>query len=79
MLCLSETRTFLQSSSFWEASCALIDQLSSAFWLAEYHKHVKEMLRPLLYCEAVSWRDETNNKTHYKWGICCIQLLSCNP
>ncbi len=29
---------FLQSSSFWEARCALIGQLSSALWLAEYLK-----------------------------------------
>ncbi len=39
--------------------CALIGQLSSASWLAEYLKHVTEMLRPLPYCDAVS-RDETN-------------------
>ncbi len=50
---------FLQSSSFWEARCALIGQLSSALWLAEYLKHETEMLRPSLYCDAVSWRDET--------------------
>ncbi len=36
MLRLSETRRFLQSSSFWEARRALIGQLSSALWLAEY-------------------------------------------
>ncbi len=29
---------FLQSSSFWEARRALIGQLSSALWLAEYLK-----------------------------------------
>ncbi len=46
MLRLSETRRFLQSSSFWEAGCALIGQLSSALWLAEYLKRVTEMLRP---------------------------------
>ncbi len=33
---LYETRRFLQSSSFWEARRALIGQLSSALWLAEY-------------------------------------------
>ncbi len=59
MLCLSETRRFLQSSSFWETRRALIGQLSSALWLAEYLKHVTEMLRPLPYCDAVSRRDET--------------------
>ncbi len=59
MLCLSETRRFLQSSSFWEARCALISQLSSALWLAEYLKRVTEMLRPLPYCDAVSRHDET--------------------
>ncbi len=52
---LSETRRFLQSSSFWEARCALIGQLSSALWLAEYLKRVTEMLHPLPYCDAVSW------------------------
>ncbi len=46
MLHLSETRTFLQSSLFWEARGALIGQLSSALWLAEYLKRVMEMLRP---------------------------------
>ncbi len=60
MLRLSETR-FLQSSSFWEARCALIGQLSSALWLAEYLKRVTEMLCPLPYCDAVavSRRDDT--------------------
>ncbi len=67
MLRLSETRRFLQSSSFWEARRALIGQLSSALWLAEYLKRVTEMLRPSPYCDAMSrpfyslWsrRDET--------------------
>ncbi len=59
MLRLSETRRFLQSSSFWEARRALIGQLSSALWLAEYLKRMTEMLRPLPYCDAVSWRDDT--------------------
>ncbi len=59
MLHLSETRRLLQSSSFWEVRCALIGQLSSALWLAEYLKRVMEMLRPLPYCDAVSRRDET--------------------
>ncbi len=59
MLRLSETRRFLQSSSFWEARCALIGQLSSALWLAEYLKRVMEMLRPLPYCDGVSRHDET--------------------
>ncbi len=36
MLRLSEMRQLLQSLSFWEARCALIGQLSSALWLAEY-------------------------------------------
>ncbi len=43
---LSETRRFLQRSLFWEARRALIDQLSSALWLAEYLKRETEMLRP---------------------------------
>ncbi len=37
-----------------EAWCALIGQLSSALWLAEYLKCETEMLRPLPYCDAVS-------------------------
>ncbi len=49
MLCLSETRRFLQSSSFWEARRALIGQLSGALWLAEYLKRETEMLRPSPY------------------------------
>ncbi len=59
MLRLSETRLFLQSSSFWEARRALIGQLSSALWLAGYLKRGTEMLRPLPYCDAVSRRDDT--------------------
>ncbi len=59
MLRLSETCRFLQSSSFWEARCALIGQLSSALWLAEYLKREMEMLRPSPYCDAVSRCDET--------------------
>ncbi len=59
MLRLSETCRFLQSSSFWEARCALIGQLSSALWLAEYLNSVMEMLRPLPCCDAVSRCDET--------------------
>ncbi len=56
---LSETRRFLQSSSFWEMRRALIGQLSSALWLAEYLKCETEMLRPSPYCDAVSWLDDT--------------------
>ncbi len=59
MLLLSETRQFLQSSLFWEARCALIGQLSSALWLAEYLKRETKMLRPSPYCDALSRRDET--------------------
>ncbi len=60
MLHLSETRWFLQSSSFWEARCALmIGQLPSALWLAEYLKREMEMLRPLLYCDAEFQSDKT--------------------
>ncbi len=54
MLRLSETCQFVQSSPFWEARCALIDQLSGALWLAEYLKRVTEMLRALPCCDAVS-------------------------
>ncbi len=59
MLCLSETRWFLLHSSFWEARCALIGQLFSALWLAEYLKRETEMLCTLPYCNAVSRRDKT--------------------
>ncbi len=60
MLCLSETRRFLQSSSFLEARRALIGQLSSVLWLAEYLKRVTcNVLRPLPYCDAVSRHNET--------------------
>ncbi len=52
---LSETQRFLQSSSFWKAQCALIGQLSSTLWLAEYLKCVTEMIRPLPYLETHSF------------------------
>ncbi len=42
---LSETWSFLQSLSFWEARRALIGQLSSMLWLAKYLKRETEMLR----------------------------------
>ncbi len=51
--------SILQSSSFWEARRALIGQLSSALWLAEYLKRLMEMLRPSPYCDGVFRRDET--------------------
>ncbi len=56
---LSETCRFLQSSSFWKARCALIGQLSSALWLAEYLKHEMDMLHPSPHCDAVCRRDDT--------------------
>ncbi len=56
---LSETHRFLQSSLFWEARRALIGQLSSALWLAEYLKRETEMLRPSPCCDAVSRRNDT--------------------
>ncbi len=59
MLRLSETCRFLLSSSFWEARRALIGQLSSALWLAEYLKRETEMLRPSPYCDAVSCCNDT--------------------
>ncbi len=58
MFRLSEKRRFLQSSSFWEARRALIGQLSSGLWLAEYLKRETEMLRPLPYFDAVTRRDD---------------------
>ncbi len=53
MPCLSETRWFLQSSSFWKARRALIGLLSGVLWLAEYLKHEMEMLHPSPYSDAV--------------------------
>ncbi len=47
MFCLSETHQFLQKSSFWEASRALIGQLSGALWLTKYLKRETEMLHRL--------------------------------
>ncbi len=44
----------IQSSSFWKTRRALIGQLSSALWLAEYLKRETEMLHPLPYCDAVT-------------------------
>ncbi len=58
MLHLSETHRFLQSSSFWEARRALIGQLSSVLWLAEYQSW-DEMLRPLPHFDGVSRHDKT--------------------
>ncbi len=55
---LSEARRFVQSSSFWEARRALIGQLSSALWLAEYLKREMKTLRPSPYCDAVSRHNE---------------------
>ncbi len=55
---LSETHRFLQNSSFWEPRHALIGQLSSVLWLAEYLTRETEMLRPSPYCDVVSRRDE---------------------
>ncbi len=59
MLRLSETRRFLRSSSFWEARRAVIGQLSSALWLAEYFKRVTEMLRPLPCYDVMARHDDT--------------------
>ncbi len=70
MLHLSEIRWFLQNTSFWEARCALIGQLSSALWLAEYLKRETEMLP---CCDAVSQRDRLKQYNPLKIGICCIQ------
>ncbi len=71
---------FLKRIDFYKAYRS---EKRGVLWLASYPvrydwpkylKRVTEMLRPLPYCDAVSRRDETeNNKTHHKWGICCIQ------
>ncbi len=56
MLHLSETRRFLQSSSFWEARPALIGQLYSALWLAEIPQAQDGNVTPLtvLWCRIQS-------------------------
>ncbi len=59
MLHLSKMRRFFKRSSFWEERCALIGQLSSALWLAEYLKRETEIWRSLPYCDAVSRRNES--------------------
>ncbi len=51
--------TFLKRVDFYKVRHALICQLSSALWLAEYLKRVMEMLRLLPYYDAMSQRDET--------------------
>ncbi len=73
MLRLSETCRFLQSLSFWEVRRALIGQLSSALWLAEYLKRVTELLRPLPCCDAVSRRDESKTIKPITNEAFCIQ------
>ncbi len=71
---LSETCRFLKSSSFSKAQCALIGQLSSALWLAEYLKHVMEMLRPLPYLETVSPWQQYYNENKLRLLALCIHL-----
>ncbi len=55
---------FLKCADFYKAHRsekrgALIGQLSSALWLAEYLKRVTEMLHPLPCCDAMSRCDKT--------------------
>ncbi len=73
---LSEMRWFLQSSSFWKTSCALIGQLSSALWLAEYLKRVTEMLRPLQYLETHCLHDMAAAAKILQWEykLCLLSL-----
>ncbi len=60
MLRLSETHRFLQSSSFWEARRALIGQLSSVLWLAEYLMRVwRKCYTPHCIVMPLSRRDDT--------------------
>ncbi len=54
-LCPAFLKLFLQSSSFWEARCALIGQLSGVLCLAKYLKRVTEIICPFPCCDAVSW------------------------
>ena len=67
MPCLSETRRFLQSSLFWKARCTLIGLLSSALWLAEYLKHVTEMLHPLSYCDVDPSQNTGTTRQNILW------------
>ncbi len=52
---LSETRWFLQSSSFWKARFTQIVQLSSALWLTEYLKREPEMFT-MKHSISTTWR-----------------------
>ncbi len=56
------SETLLQSSSFWEARCALIGQLSCALWLAKYLKRVTKILRPLSRLSAAFPSSPTKDK-----------------
>ncbi len=58
-----ETRWFLQSSSFWEARCALIGQLFSALWLAEYLKLWRKCYTlTILWCRVPARRHKNKKK-----------------
>ncbi len=59
---------FLQSSSFWEASPALIGQLSSALWLAKYLKSETDVTPPYRIVMA-SLATRLDNKIHYSGDI----------
>ncbi len=51
--------TYCTLSLLLYAQHALIGQLSGALWLAEYLKHVMEMLRPAPYCDAFPGETKT--------------------
>ncbi len=62
MLHLSET--IFTKIIVLRSEAALIGQLSGPLRLGEYLKRETEMLRPSLYCDAVSWRDDTKTIKH---------------
>ncbi len=53
-LCTAFLKRVSFYKAFWEVRRALIGQLSSALWLAEYLKRETEMLRPSPYCDAAT-------------------------
>ncbi len=68
-LCLSETRRFLQSSSFWEARRALIGQLSGAFVIGETtnNKHYSTLLKTDVWIVSGKFFKYENVLTGCEW------------
>ncbi len=86
VLCLSEMRRFSQSSSFWEARCALIGQLSSAYWripqvcdgnvmlLAISRRDEAKTIKPIINEVFVAFSEDIITDYNDSYGIftCCI-------